>query len=321
MGFKTFLAIYLSIMIAVSTFVVLAVPRLQTQNEAVSSNHFSVRWMGFVPTYSSQYPEYYVCINNLANDPMPLQIALQIKNQENRSFYFRIEANGTPPSGWSLPQYDIGLINKDETKTFAYSAFRTNPATISQGRLTEVISLIVKAFYDPGYVQQYSQDSFSVTYNFLDRTAPDWTIVYYDSFDDGQTHQWTAVTEGGGVAGNELYASTDYYRSFQTSLKLRLNVNAYGGNAGYKKSFDIAGTFSEAYLVYSVRSENWVSKGIELNGVKYFEPDVSPSTNTWYQVAIRMPTGNVTEVRIWTVAGVYAQWRSSYLDDVYVVAK
>lgn len=313
MEFKGFVAIYLAIVISVSTFVIFAAPKLQTQNELVKSNHFSVRWMGFAPTYSSQYPEYYVCINNLANDPMILQIALQIKNQENRSFYFRIGADGTPPEGWSLPQYDIGLINKDETKTFTYSAFRTNPSSISQGRLTETISLVVKAFYDSSYIQLYSQDSFSVIYNFLDRTAPAWTTVYYDNFDDGQTHQWSSVYT---ISGAELIASTDYYRSFQYSLRLK----AGNGEAGYKKSFDIAGTFSEAYVIYSVRSTSWTTKGVELDGVKYFEQDVAPSTNTWYQVAVKLPTGRITEVKIWTLAAP-GGWCYSYLDDVYVVAK
>ncbi len=314
MGFKGFAAIYLAIVISVSAFVIVAAPRLQTKNDIALSNHFSVQWMGFVPTYSSQYPEYYVCINNLATDPLTLQIALQIKNQENRSFYFRIEQNQTPPSGWSLFSYTIGLINKDETKTFTYSALRTKPASISQGKLTETISLVVKAYYDSLYTQFYSEDSFSVTFNFLDKTAGVWTTLYIDNFDDGTAHQWTGYSASG--------VSTDYYRSFQYSLKTSATTAGGTIEGWLKKSFDISGAFSEAFLIYAIRSSNWASSnGVQLDGVKYFEPDVAPSANTWYQVAIKLPTSKITEVKIYTFYLSGYGSCSSYIDDVYVVAK
>lgn len=315
MGYRTFVAFYLSIVVAVSSVIIVAAPRIQTQDETASANHFSVRWMGFAPAYSSQYPEYYVCINNLAADPVVLQIALQIKNQENQSFYFRVEADGTPPAGWSLPQYDVeDAIDKDETRAFTYSAFRTNPSSISLGRLTEMINLVVKAFYDAGYTQLYSQDSFSVTFNFLDRMAGAWTTLYHDDFDDGQTDQWTWIMTQG-QSPTAFGVSTDYYRSFSYSLKLQGSV--YQG--AFRKSFDVAGTYSEAYLVYSVRSSKWSNYGVKLDGVKYFEQDVALSPNIWYQVSIPLPTGRVTEVQMWVLGG-GGGTVLSYLDDVYVIA-
>jgi len=189
MGFKGFAAIYLAMVISVSAFVVVAAPRLQTKSEIASSHHFSVRWMGFVPlTYSDQYPEYYVCINDLACETLYLPIALKLVNQENSSFYFRVVQNQTTPAGWTLATNTLGLINKDETRLFTYSALRTKPASIPEGRLTETISLAVQAYYDELYTNFYSEDSFAVTYNFLDRTAGVWTTLDTDNFDDGTTH-------------------------------------------------------------------------------------------------------------------------------------
>lgn len=298
MGFKAFVAIYLSIITAVSTFVVFAVPRLQTQNEVVSSNHLSVRWMGFAPSYSNQYPEYYTCINRLA-DPMTLPIAIKINNQENRSFYFKIAQSQAPPSGWSLWTYNIGFIDRDETREYVYEAFRGRPTSLPQGKLTETIDLAVKAYYDSAYTQFYSQDSFAVKFNFLDRTAAGWTTLYNDNFDDGKTHEWVS-TDG-------PYASSDYYRSFQYSLK---SSGSYLG-----KSFGVYGAFSEAYIIYSVRSNSWTSTwGIQYNGTQVYKPDLVPSTNTWYQIALSIPVGQTTEVTI-DMTG------TSYLDDVYVIAK
>jgi hypothetical protein len=309
MELKAFMAAYLAMIIGVPALVIIVVPKFQTENEILPSpqHHFSVRWMGYVPTYSNQTPDYYICINNLASDPMTLQIALQIKNQENQSFYFKMDQNQAPPSGWSVPPYTIGLINKDQTLAFTYSASRTNPGSISQGRLTETINLIVKAYYDSLYTQFYSSDSFPVTFNFLDRTATVWANLYYDNFDDGGIHQWSGL----GAA-----ATTDYYRSFQFSLKFQ---TGYGVNYGASKSFDISGSFTEAYLIFAVRSGAWSSPGINLNGVCVYQPDVAPSANTWYQFAIKLPTAQITQVNIYPkidTGYVYA-----YIDDTYVIAR
>ena len=76
-------------------------------------------------------------------------------------------------------------------------------------------------------------------------------------------------------------------------------------------------------MVYSIRSDNWgaSSRGVELNDLKYFEPDVSPSINIWYQVTIPLHPGEITKVNVWTsLVGTYGS-ANSYLDDVYVIAE
>ena len=290
------------------------------------NNHFSVRWMGFAPAdYSSEYPEYYICINNLKDDPLMMQIALQIKNQEDSGYYFKVDQFETPPSGWSILPVEVGFVDVDETKQFVYdNVFRSRPTSIPEGRLTESISLVVQAYYDAGYTNLYSQDNFTVTFNFLDYTSPEWTILYHDDFDDGQTHEWTSVCDGQGYSSVAI--SDTYYRSFQYSLKLY--ANTYAGDtcwchAGYKKSFDI-GLASEVYLIYSLRSDNLGADDVcvKINGVTYFKSDVTPGTSIWYQFAVRLEPAQLNDVEIWAVYVTgYNQRRYSYLDDVYVIAK
>ena len=89
-NFKKFLAVWLSIIVTGTLFTVGTLKILYVQpadNEQNSTlddgnDHFSVRWMGFFPTYNSAYPDYYICINDLLPATLTMNIALQIKNQE-----------------------------------------------------------------------------------------------------------------------------------------------------------------------------------------------------------------------------------------------
>lgn len=301
-SFKKFMVVWCATIIAVSAFAVGAgtLPNRPSTAKEKEGAHFSVHWMGFIPEYSNQYPEYYACINDLLSDTLYFPIALKLVNQENSSFYFRVVQNQTSPAGWTLATNTLGLINKDETRLFTYSAFRTKPASIPEGRLTETISLAVQAYYDSLYTQFYSEDSFAVTYNFLDRTAGAWVTLDIDNFDDGTTHDW-----GGYICG----VTSELYRSFPYSFSSGDNVH---------KSFTIPDSFSEAYLLCAIRFPP-SSQGrydVLLNGVKCFQSDVDIAPFTWYQVAIPLPTNQTTEVRFMF----YYSW-SGYVDDAYVVAK
>lgn len=297
-------------------------------------HHFSVRWMGFSPNYNNSYPDYYVAVNDAEPNPLVLQIALQIKNQENSSYYFRIEQYSAPPSGWTVDPLDIGLINVDQTKDFTYTVLRSRPTSIPSGIITEPINLVVKAFYDI-YGTLYSQDNFNVTYHFLDVSASSWAFLDHDNFDDGSVQGWSA---GGichyyyapGDAPPSLVISTDYYRSFPYSTQLGCiradNANRINGaTIFYEKNFTVPAIYHEAYLVYSLRSPDLSTEAVYFDGLKSFEPDVSPIPNNWYQVAIPLKVSHgtfavsMTAVRIqFEVSGSNV---SAYLDDVFVVAK
>jgi hypothetical protein len=312
--FKIFMAVWVSVIVAVSVFAVGITWKLENRDSGTSSNHFSVRWMGFRPAYSDKYPDYYVCINDLKRDTLVMNIALQIKNQEDRGYYFKVDKYQEPPEGWTVSPLEVGYIGKDETKNFVYNISRSKPDSIVNGRLTERINLVVQAFYDLDYSNLYSQDNFTVTFHLIDLASSVWSLLYYDSFDDGTTQGWSRIGGGDG----SLIVSDTYYRSFPYSLRL-LPFNSWYNyyDAGYVKSFDV-GAAQEAYLIFSIRSDNWpTTPRILLDGVQYFSPDVQPSTNTWYRIVIPLPTDKKTEVQIWSVAGKFY----SYLDDVYVIAK
>jgi len=361
--FKKFMAVWLSI-IVLGTILTAGTIRLlsdnseQTEQNNVATqhgNHFSVRWMGFAPTdFNSSYPEYCVCINGLKANPLKMQIAFQIKNQEDRGYYFFIGTQGTPPESWVILSYQIGYIDVDNTKRFIYeNASRELPSSIPSGRLTETITLVVKAYYDDQYSSLYSEDDVYVTFNFIDRLSSAWTTQYKDDFDDGvDTHGWSACYDGGVESSSgysaSVSASDDYYRSFQYSLKL--SAGAYGYTyaqyvwsgtywywqytyyagwiwAGYTKTF-VTPSASEVYLLFSIRSSNWDTfkqRGIMINGTTYFKSDVDPQPNAWYQFAIPLRSNCTNIVSIWasylSKSGSGWAWTYSYLDNVYVIAK
>jgi hypothetical protein len=322
--FKKFLAVWLSVIVTGTIFTVGTVKILYVQpaeNQQNSppddgNNHFSVQWMGFFPTYNSAYPDYYICINDLLPSTLTMNIALQIKNQEASGFYFKIEKYVDPPTGWTVTPFAIGYIDVSQTYTFTYVTSRLKPASpISGGRLSETLDLVVKAYYDSGYSSLYSQDDFPVNFHFIDRTSADWTLLYNNKFDDGTVQGWSG---GGSYAA--VAVSTDYYRSYPYSLELYCT---YGGNfleVAYKKSF-LIGAFSEAYLVFAVRSSSWSNPRILFDGVEYFRPDTQPTNNVWYQFTLPLPVGKTTEVQIYATRDYTSYDYSAYLDNVYVIAK
>lgn len=312
---KRFLAVYLSVMVSVSAFAVVVGSMSEKMNAVPrsdqSKNHFSVVWMGFQPSYNNSYADYYICINDLKDDILKMKISLRIQNFENTSFWFSIGSYTSPPAGWTVDTLYIGLIGIDATKDFVYSnVTRARPDSISQGRVTESVELVVKAYYDPSYLNFYSQANFSVRFHLIDITSPDWVTLYHDNFDDGTNQGWQSV----GPADYFAVESYTYYRSWPNSLK----ISSYPSySSSYLKRFDTTGPYAEAYLVYSIRS-TWGGFGqIDLNGTTYFKPDLQPATDTWYQVAIPLPLSKVTEAKIYAVYSSTDAW----LDEVYVVAK
>ena len=289
----------------------------EDQNIVASQNHFSVHWLGFdPPEFSDQYPDYYVCVNNLKDTTLTMNIALKIINQEMTAFYFRIAQNATPPAGWTLPNKDLGSLAVGYTWTGTYSLNRTKPTSITAGRLTESVDIAIKAYYDSGYTNLYSQDNFTATYHLIDRTAGVWTTLYNNNFDDGTVQGWWRSEIGTHTQFGSVAASSAAYRSYPHSLGF---PNSAGGT-GYAKSFAVPVTYQEAYLIFSVRNYwSYYSPGdarIFLNGTEYFRTDVGPSNYLWYQFSIPLPTNKTTTVELYQM-----YWANCYLDDVYVVAK
>lgn len=317
--FKKFMAIWFSVAVIVSLLVAGGVNLLSRNrpeeegNVETGENHFSVRWMGYAPPYNSSYPDYYVCVNNLKDTTLKMNIALQIKNQELSSYWFRIEEYEVPPAGWTIPTTTVGLIAVDQTWTGTCSANRTKPTSITAGVLTESINLAVRAYYDDTYTSLYSQDNFTTTFHFIDRTAGVWTELYYDNFDDGTTQGWWRARIDTHIPYGSCSVSPSYYRSYPYSLTMTSS-----GGTGYAKSFDVPITYQEAYLIFSVRNY-WTLGGdarIFFNGIEYFRNDVMPSDFIWYQFSLPLPTDATTAVEIHQMRQGYC-----YLDDVYVIAK
>jgi hypothetical protein len=309
----------------ISAYVISSTDWYHRDNPAESvENHFSVRWMGFAPSdYSSQYPNYCIDVNDLKDSTLKMQIALQIKNQESNGYYFLIDKYGEPSENWTIVPYQIGYVAVDATKQFVYSnASRIKPLSISEGLLTENVSLAVGAYNDASYTSLYSQDNFNVTINFIDRMAPSWLQLYSNNFDDGTTQQWLAL---GTPYASSVASDTTYYRSFQYSLKLTQGVGASGySTSAFKKSFSVGSAYSEAYLIFSIRSQYWGSDQFKVivNGTTYFRSDIQPSTNKWYQFALPLQTGKVSTIELWCIGGVGTggPYRA-YLDEVYIIAR
>lgn len=297
MGFKRFMALWFTVIIGFLTIALVASGFRENVGEEVTAQpHFSVVWKGFKPSYNNQTPDYYVCISNLKDSILNMSIAFKIESFENKSFWFMIDQYQTPPAGWSVAPYYIGKIDPDTTMSFVYSNLaRAKPSSIPEGRITETLALVVKAYYNATYTNLYSQADFTVRYHFIDIESTAWTILYHDNFDDGTTQGWA---QGGG--GLEWY---NHYRSWPCSL-----------NTGYgaSKTFNTNGPFTEAYFVCPC----WVGGGSEFwlafNQQRQFQSEVTTPRDGWYSLAVPLPVGSNTQVQTqgWVI-----------IDDIYVVAK
>lgn len=295
-GFKKFVAIYIAMIVAGSAFMInwatlSGRPNVATEAEG---SHFSVVWKGFKPTYSDQYPDYYICINNLKDDSLRMYVQLKIENYENVSLYFMISNYTVPSAGWFVGSQYLGLVAiTSPIQTFTYSNLnRTKPGAIPEGSLHESVELVVKAYSDSGYTEFYSQDNFTANFHFIDVTSSAWTRLEYYNFDDGTSQGW-----GGSVN------SWTYYRSWPCSLT---------GYPGPYKSIDMIGNYTEAYVVAAVYANPWYPT-VYLDNVQCFASETPSATAAWYQITVPLPLNKVTFLRYYSGL--------SYLDDAYVVAK
>jgi hypothetical protein len=279
----------------------------QSHEAKTEGNHFSVLWKGFSPEYSDQYPDYYICINNLKEDTLKMHIAVQIQNFENSSYWFLMKNNTAPPPCWTTTTYYIGRIGVDEAKSFVYSNLaRCKPTSIPEGRMTETIDLSVEAYYDASYTKFYHSTNFSVNFHFINYTSNDWYVLYLDDFDDGTVQGWTY--RGSAYAWD---VTLTHYRSWPNSLHFRGRYSP-----AYQKEFDTTGPYRETYLLYSIWLTEDASPKIALDGVTCFQADVNVGSAGWYQFAIPLPLSLATEVWIYTT-----EYADAYLDSVYVIAK
>jgi len=302
--FKRFMAVWLSAvvlgtMLTVGALRISTTTREQAQRGdlATDNNHFSVVYQGFIPGYSTNYPDYYLCINDLKNNPLQMSIRLFIQNQEAAGYYFRVEQHSAPPAGWTIYPYNVGLVAIDGTLDFVYSGmYRALPSSIPEGELTETVNLDMKAYVDAGYTTLYSADNFTVTYHMIDRMSPSWTVIEYNNFDDGTNQGWTPGS-----------TTTQYYRSFRYSL--------YSGTGYLTKTFNVMG-YSKAYLICPIRQTGTITPSILIDGTKYFQSDAYVYSGIWYSYTVPLPVyPNPTPlVRIEGLGG-------AYLDDVYVIGQ
>jgi hypothetical protein len=286
--------------------------------------HFSVRWMGFAPDsnttwpsvqpYANNFSDYYVCISDVISDKLILPVSLRLVNQESSSFFFRIQQNTSTSIGWITPTIEIGLVNRDETRFFTVTTERIKPSSIPEGTLSETITLTVQAYYDSAYTQFYSQDDVPVTFHFIDRTAAVWTVLSMDNFDTSEESHWSCI---GPDYGQAKGITGDLYRSWPNSLK-QTGYYEDQGLSGFGSTITINSSYTEAYVIASVKTSGWsTAPKVTFNGTIYFEPDVGPTQNAWYQMAFPLPTNQTTVVGICFLN----TWAVGYLDDVYVIAK
>lgn len=261
----------------------------------VKGSHFSVVWKGFKPTYSDKYPDYYICINNLKDDLLRMYVQLKIENFENVSLYFKIENYTAPLDGWFVGPQELGFVPiENPTAYFTYSNLkRTKPAAIAEGSLHESVELAVKAYYDSGYTQFYSQDNFTINFHFIDVTSSAWTRLEYYNFDDGTLQGWSTYS----------LQSYTYYRSWPSSIYLYSYAS---------KTIDMIGNYTEAYIVGAMYCSA-SAPTIYLGGTLSFRSETPSGSITWNQIACPLPLNQATSVMF------YAS--GCYMDDIYVVAK
>jgi len=312
-SFKRFMAVWFGIVIAATLLMSGASIWLSNQDTVAEKtnasdsgdNHFSVVYRGFISDYSTSYPDYYITINELKDDPLRMYLQIYLQNQEASGYYFMIDQYETPPAGWTIVPSFIDFIGVDAYQPYTYSnIYRLKPASIPAGEFNETINLVVKAYHDSSYTDFYSQDNFTVTYHFIDRTAPAWTVIEYDSFDDGNKEGWS---------GNGISVSTDYYRSFRYSLR-----SAAYQQAAFSKSFSIVSPYTKGYLICPIRVSAYSAETrIDIDGQTAFKSDSGTLVNAWCQYSIPLHFGPSSVSIILS----HSSTVNAYMDDVYVIAK
>jgi hypothetical protein len=329
LGFKKFVIIWFSVVILgtvlISGTLRMLYDRPETngakQYATEGDNHFSVRWLGFIPDYySDEYPDYYICINDLKEDVLTMHVAMKIENYENSSYYFSVEPSTSPPAGWTIATYQIGDIWIDEARTFVYSNInRSKPDVIPEGRKTESIELAIRAYRDPSYTDLYSQDNFIVNFHFIDKTSPEWTILSYENGEEAPFQGWAHYL-------GPSVASYKKYRSWPNSLEFF--------NGGAWKWFNTTGDFTEAYLILPIYLARYqLVPGILYNGSPFpnwpaqfwrevFRSDIEKNweDSAWYSFTFPIPVNKVTQVYI-SQRFLSPPAEYIYIDEVYLIAK
>jgi hypothetical protein len=298
----------------------------QTYNQSPSSSakhHFSVKWMGYAPDNNATWPvlspyynytsDYYICINDVASSTLSIPVSFKLVNQENNSFYFRTIQNPSSPSAWSSQTSNIGLVNKDATRFFTFNTERSKPTSIPAGMITETLILTVQAYYDSAYTQFYSQDNIPITFHLIDRTSSAWSILSVNNFDTSPITQWSGI----GTLWSGPTVTSELYRSWPNSSRIETWVP--GSENGFGKTIILNSSYTEAYVVVSIRTGNWLATPkVTFNGTVVFEPDIAPTSNLWYQLTFPVPVNQATQVNIYFASGSRGY---SYLDDAYLIAR
>lgn len=255
--------------------------------------------------------DYYVCIDGLNNDPLQLCVLVDFENLGPytgffRPLYFILESSEVPPVGWVVEPLDLGGLYFHGSTSVSFPVTRSNPSSIAQGESIEQIKLIVRGYADYELTDLRSQRNFTVTYHFIDRMSPVWTVLEKDTF-DASTEGWT---------GPGLSVSPKYYLSSPYSLKSRVGTLSQGWS--YSKSFQI--NYSTAYLICTIISNNGFSS-ININGKPCFAV-TSGAEEEWCQLTIPLGHGSTT-VSIFgsPTSDLPGDHGLAYMDDVFLIAK
>mgnify|MGYP000565990474 CR=1 FL=1 len=243
-------------------------------------------------------------------DPFTVSVILSIVNNEGITLYFKAKLVN-PPSGYSNYEKTLGSVGAGASVMKAFSFDRSQP-TLTNGELSETLTLRVEAYRDSGYTNLYDAVEKNFTINYLNREDPAFTKIIHNNFDDGTKQGW--LSGSGGIFPKAAYNLNNVvsYHYYSPSYALK----NYESDKHQYKSVDTSG-YSKAFLIIHLFRESGYDSllGIKVGNKVLLLPEESEVLpyNTWCKLVFPLPIGSIT-IKLGATS-------STYVDDIIVACK
>lgn len=250
-------------------------------------------------------------------DPIVFKIRLRINNNEGFTCWYKVVADGTPPSGWTIDEQYLGSVVNGGAGTFTYSGFkRARPTSVST-ELEETVNMKIEVYKDSGYTDLFCTCSFTQDFVIIDYSSAVWTENTYNNFDDGSVQGWTCP-----FTGCSLSVASDYYVSAPYALKMYSDQGWY--ESRMRKSITI-GAVTKAFCVFFLR--NWWEAGTPRDTQIWFDDVVKYNWpynivhQIWIQCCFPLPINATTQLDIGCKYVTPTGYRHYWLDEFRVITR
>lgn len=222
---------------------------------------------------------------------------IDIVNNSTITLYFKLEATilSGDPSKWGNLTLEIGEMAPNEKYLFLWEPTREVPTS----KITESLRLVLKAYTDEGYLNEYGSDYIDFNYEFLDHTLGQ--IVSFGDFEG--TDPWSRTSGFGNATPDYAYTgafSLECYKAATDNEVIDPSGQYIPNQTHYiYQTIDLS-SFSSAYLVLHPTFRYKGGSGKSLSVIRIWTPTkdyiirvpIGDNTFNPYRIAIPLPCVN-----------------------------